>query len=180
MTHSARPCNKVVNWPDLLIIRAQAKAAGKKVVWTNGCFDLIHIGHIRNLQAASNLGDILIVGLNSDVSVNKLKGPSRPIISEKDRAEVIAALACVDYVVIFDETDPMEAIDRLRPDIHCKGADYAPPDGKPIPEAAVVKAYGGRIEFLPLVPGVSTSDLIRRMSGEAREPISSIVSDASE
>jgi D-glycero-beta-D-manno-heptose 1-phosphate adenylyltransferase len=153
---------KIVDWPTLLAVRERARAAGQVVAWTNGCFDLLHVGHIRNLQTARGLGDLLVVGVNSDSSVRQLKGPGRPIVPEAERAEVLSALACVDYVIVFDERTPEAALERLRPDVHCKGADYAPPHGKPIPEAALVAGYGGRIEFLPLVPGTSTSDLVRR------------------
>lgn len=132
------------------------------VVWTNGCFDLLHAGHVRSLRDAKALGDILVVGLNSDRSVRAIKGTLRPIVHQDDRAEVIAAMACVDYVTIFDESDPVLALSLLRPDIHCKGADYA--DGKrPVPEREVVLGYGGRIEFLPIHEGLSTSGLIERI-----------------
>jgi rfaE bifunctional protein nucleotidyltransferase chain/domain len=157
--HVQAASEKVVSWTTLLRRRTDARLAKKKVVWTNGCFDLMHIGHARSLQAARDLGDMLIVGVNSDASVKRRKGPTRPIIPEAQRAEMLASLACVDYVIIFDEDTPAEAIARLRPDIHCKGADYAPPSGKPIPEVKVVEDYGGRIEFLPLVEGISTSGL---------------------
>lgn len=155
--------SKVVDWTTLDALRLRWKQQNQTVVWTNGCFDLLHIGHVRNLQAARRLGDILVVGLNSDSSVRRIKGPPRPIMPEQERAEVLAALACVDYVVIFDEDTPEAALARLKPDIHCKGADYAPPNGKPIPEAPLVESYGGRIAFIPLVPGASTTDLVRRM-----------------
>lgn len=156
---------KVVDEPTLLALRARAKADGRTVVWTNGCFDLLHVGHVRNLQAAKRLGDLLVVGLNSDRSVRQLKGPERPVNSEADRAEVLAGLGCVDYVVLFDDLDPGRILARVQPDIHCKGADYAPPHGKPIPEAGVIAAYGGRIEFLPLVPGKSTTNLVEQLRG---------------
>ena len=160
------PEEKGVGWPALLELRAQARAAGKKVVWTNGCFDLLHVGHVRNLQAARRLGDLLVVGVNSDASVARLKGPGRPVVPAAERMEVLASLLCVDHLIVFEEDTPLEAIARLQPDVHCKGADYAPPNGKAIPEAAVVEAYGGRIEFLPMVPGASTSDLIERIQGD--------------
>ena len=139
------------------------RAAGRTVVWTNGCFDLLHVGHVRSLRAARALGDVLIVGVNSDASVKQLKGPDRPLVPAAERAEIIAALACVDHVLVFDDLTPEAVLERLQPEVHCKGADYAPPDGKPIPEAWVVASYGGRIAFLPLVPGRSTSDLARRL-----------------
>jgi rfaE bifunctional protein nucleotidyltransferase chain/domain len=160
---TAPGADKIVGWPALLELRAKARAGRKTVVWTNGCFDLLHVGHIRNLQAARSQGDLLVVGVNSDASVQRLKGLGRPIIPAAERAELLAALACVDHVIVFDEDTPLEAIRRLQPDIHCKGGDYAPPNGKPIPEAAIIEAYGGRIEYLPIVPGVSTSDLVGRI-----------------
>jgi rfaE bifunctional protein nucleotidyltransferase chain/domain len=149
----------------LLAARAALRAAGKVVVWTNGCFDLVHPGHLASLEAARALGDALVVGLNSDASVRAAKGPGRPILGHGDRAAVLAALECVDYVIVFDEPTPAVALDRLRPDVHCKGADYAPPHGKPVPERAVVEAYGGRVEFLPVTPGLSTTELVRRIRG---------------
>ncbi|MGA2556467.1 MAG: adenylyltransferase/cytidyltransferase family protein [Verrucomicrobiota bacterium] len=164
----AEAVSKVCDWPELLARRERWREAGQTVVWTNGCFDLLHKGHVRNLRASRKLGNILVVGVNSDASVRQLKGPRRPILPEEDRAEIVAALACVDAVVIFDELTPEKALGRLQPEVHCKGADYAPPHGKPMPEAKVVEAYGGRVEFLPLVPGVSTTDLveyIRRTEG---------------
>ena len=154
---------KVVSEDQLLEICERLRGEGKKIVWTNGCFDLVHCGHVRNLRGARALGDRLIVGLNSDQSVRRLKGPGRPIVAQADRAETLAALECVDYVVIFDDPDPIRILGRLRPDIHCKGAEYAPPNGKPIPEADTVAGYGGRIAFLPQVPGISTSELVRRI-----------------
>jgi rfaE bifunctional protein nucleotidyltransferase chain/domain len=154
---------KVVTWDTLLERCARARQERKTVVWTNGCFDLLHVGHVRNLQAARGLGDILVVGVNSDTSVRRLKGPGRPLVPAVQRVEILAALECVDYVVVFEELTPEAALTRLQPHVHCKGADYAPPNGKAIPEAPVVASYGGRIEFLPLVPGLSSSDLLRRV-----------------
>lgn len=154
---------KLTNWDDLLAARSRWANEGKIVVWTNGCFDLIHPGHVRSLQAAKHLGDVLIVGLNSDDSVRQLKGPSRPVLSELERAEVMSAFSCVDYVVIFPELRPDSALLRLKPDVHCKGAEYAPPHGKPIPEMPTVASYGGRIEFLPYSGGISTTEVIRRI-----------------
>jgi phosphoheptose isomerase len=155
---------KVLNWETLLARRAGWAAAKESVVWTNGCFDLVHVGHIRSLTEAKKLGDVLVVGLNSDSSVRDLKGPSRPIIPELERAELLAALSCVDAVIIFDESTPEVSLTRLKPDIHCKGADYAPPHGKPIPEAKVVEAYGGQVRFLPLIPDTSTSRIIEKIA----------------
>jgi rfaE bifunctional protein nucleotidyltransferase chain/domain len=163
MSIMPRQPEKIVTWDILLAWRREQAKAGKVVVWTNGCFDLLHAGHVRNLQAARSLGDALVVGLNGDQSVQGLKGYGRPIVSEADRAEVLAALECVSFVIIFHEATPEAALQRLQPDIHCKGADYAPPNGKPFPEGAIVAAYGGRVEFLPLIPGISTTELIGRI-----------------
>jgi D-beta-D-heptose 7-phosphate kinase/D-beta-D-heptose 1-phosphate adenosyltransferase len=160
---------KAISWEWLLDWRARARREGKTVVWTNGCFDLLHVGHVRNLQAARCCGDFLVVGINSDASVRQLKGPGRPLVPADQRAEVLAALECVDFVVIFDELTPEAALFRLQPDVHCKGADYAPPGGKPVPEAPLVASYGGRIEFLPLVPALSTTDLVRRIREQQDE-----------
>ena len=154
---------KRLDWPELIAVRASWRSKGRIAVWTNGCFDLFHAGHLRSLMAARRFGDILIVGVNSDASVRRLKGNHRPIVSEAERVELLCGLACVDHVVVFDEPTPEQALARLQPDVHCKGADYAPPHGKPIPEAALVKSYGGRVEFLPLVDGLSTSTLIERI-----------------
>ncbi len=156
---------KILPWPRLIECREEWRHAGCVVVWTNGCFDLLHIGHIQSLAAARNFGDVLVVGLHSDASVRRLKGPQRPIILAEERALILAALECVDAVVIFDEDTPEQAIMRLKPDIHVKGADYAPPSGKPIPEAALVQSYGGQIRFVPLVDAHSTSSLIEKIQG---------------
>ncbi len=151
---------------ELATLRAHWAGEGKKVVWTNGCFDLLHVGHIRSFQEAKSLGDILIVGINSDQSVRALKGDLRPVVCEEDRAETVAALEAVDYVTIFGDSDPVRAISILRPDIHCKGADYA--DGrKPVPEREIVTGYGGEIRFLPIHQGRSTSGLIERIAAAA-------------
>lgn len=147
----------------LLAARHAWRDQGKRVVWSNGCFDVLHVGHVRSLEAARSFGDILIVGLNSDRSVRQLKGSGRPILPENERAELLVSLKCVDAVLIFDETTPEVALTCLQPDIHCKGADYAPPAGKPIPEKALVESYGGRVEFLPLFEGLSTSNIVERM-----------------
>jgi len=147
---------------ELAAAREQWRAQGRCVVWTNGIFDLLHAGHVRSLRAAKALGDVLIVGINSDASARRYKGPARPVLCAEDRAELLSALEMVDAVVIFDEADPSAALGRLRPDIHCKGEEYA--DGKrPVPERATVEAYGGELRFLPLLEGRSTSDVIERI-----------------
>lgn len=153
----------MISWKELLLLRQQWKQNHKKVVWTNGCFDLVHVGHVRTLQAAKKLGEILVVGLNTDASVKQLKGPSRPILPEDERAELLMALSCVDYVILFDEPTPEVSLTRLQPDIHCKGSEYAPPHGKAIPEAELVRSFGGTIEFLPMIPNHSTSLLIEKI-----------------
>ncbi|MGL6073819.1 MAG: adenylyltransferase/cytidyltransferase family protein [Fimbriiglobus sp.] len=160
------PQAKRLDWPELLQIRQAAREAGQTVVWSNGTFDLLHPGHLSSLLTARKLGDILVVGLNSDASVRGYKGPNRPICSQDERAAMLAGLECVDYVVIFDEPTPEESLRKLQPDIHCKGAEYAPPHGRPVPEAATVLAYGGRMEYLPLVPGLSTTELLHRIASK--------------
>lgn len=164
---SWRPRAKIVDWPTLLTVRDQFRQTGRTVVWTNGCFDLLHPGHLSSLAAARQLGDLLVVGLNSDASVRRNKGPRRPILTQDERAAMLAAVECVDYVVAFDEATPETALARLKPDVHCKGAEYAPPHGRPVPERGVVEGYGGRIAYLPLVPGVSTTDLLARIQAKA-------------
>jgi rfaE bifunctional protein nucleotidyltransferase chain/domain len=148
---------------ELLFLRADYRRANRMVAWTNGCFDLLHAGHVRWLQAAATLADVLIVGVNSDESVRRLKGAGRPILPQEDRVALLAALECVDHVVVFDEDTPEAILELLKPDVHGKGSDYAPPHGKPIPEQAIVERHGGRVVFLPLVEGVSTSEIIRRI-----------------
>lgn len=154
----------VLEWPALLELRERWRREARTVVWTNGCFDLLHAGHVRGLQAARTLGDVLVVGLNSDESVRRLKGDGRPIMPVAERAEVLAALRPVDHVVVYSEDTPEAALEKLRPDVHAKGADYAPPDGKPLPERALVESYGGRVEFLPFVAGVSTTQLADKLA----------------
>jgi D-beta-D-heptose 7-phosphate kinase/D-beta-D-heptose 1-phosphate adenosyltransferase len=136
------------------------KRGGKRIVFTNGCFDILHIGHVRCLEEAKKLGDTLVVALNSDRSVRSIKGPSRPLIPEAERAEVLSALACVDYVVIFDEPDPLELISFLKPDILVKGGGWTPETtiGKEVVEKA-----GGKVVIIPQIQGVSTSGIIERI-----------------
>ena len=141
---------------------ARLRAAGKTIVFTNGVFDLLHPGHVRYLQHARALGDALIVGVNSDRSVRANKGPSRPITPEDERAEVLAALACVDAIVIFEEPTAETLVAALRPEIYVKGSDYAEAD---LPEARIVRRYGGEVRLLPAIPGISTTALIARIRG---------------
>src|SRR2546427_2669453 len=139
---------------------APRRAAGARVVFTNGCFDLLHPGHVRYLAAARALGDVLVVGLNSDASVRRLKGPGRPVLDVQERAEVLGALAAVDHLVVFDDDTPRRLIAALTPDVLVKGADWAADD---IVGRDEVLARGGRVERIDLVPGVSTSALIARI-----------------
>lgn len=141
-----------------LLKRLQAR--GRRIVFTNGCFDLLHVGHIRYLEKARKMGDALVVGLNSDRSVRRIKDRGRPIIPEKERAELLAALACVDYVTVFDEPDPKRLIQGLNPDILAKGGDW-PKDR--IIGGDLVRARGGKVVTIPLVPHASTSHIIHRV-----------------
>lgn len=150
----------------LLSTLSVLRAEGKRIVFTNGCFDLMHIGHTRYLQAAKALGDILVVGVNSDASVRSLeKAPDRPIVSEAHRAEVLAALGCVDYVVIFDEPDPLRLITSIQPDVLVKGGDWAIDR---IVGRDLVEAHGGIVKTIPLVPGFSTTGLLERIRSAAK------------
>ena len=151
------PGGLVTTLPELRDLREYYRQCGCVVVWTNGVFDLLHIGHLSTLRAAREFGDVLFVGVNDDAAVRKLKGPRRPLTPAQERAELVAALDPVDRVVVFAEDTPVECLRVLQPDVHVKGDDYRPPDGKPMPEAATVAAYGGRIEFIPRVPDRSTS-----------------------
>jgi len=137
------------------------KQKNKTIVTTNGCFDILHVGHVRYLKQTKALGDVLIIALNTDRSVRALKGPKRPLNSENDRAEVLAALECVDYVVLFDEDTPAELLDKIKPDIHAKGGDY---NIDTLPEAKIITKNGGRVVFIPLVEGKSTTSLIEKAS----------------
>ena len=165
---SPDPQTKIVTLARLLALRVEWRRQGRSVVWTNGCFDILHLGHLRNLRAAAQQGDVLVVGINSDASVRRIKGPTRPVTEQNERAELLAALACVDFVLVFDDDTPIPVLAQLQPEIHCKGAEYAPPHGKPVPEAGMVRAYGGEIRYLPQIPNRSTSEIIRRIgaSGE--------------
>ncbi len=133
---------------------------GNTVVATNGCFDILHVGHVRYLEKTKSFADKLIVLLNSDKSVKSIKGPSRPINNENDRAEILCALSCVDYVVLFDEDSPRNLLDEIKPDIYTKGADYTM---ETLPEADIMKKNGTRVEFISFVEGKSTTNIINRM-----------------
>ena len=136
------------------------KRAGKKIVFTNGCFDFLHVGHVRYLKEAKAQGDVLVVGLNSDGSVRQIKGPRRPVVPEDERAEILASLACVDFVTLFDEPDPAMLIRLLMPDVLVKGADWAE---NAIVGRDIVETAGGRVVRIPLTEGVSTSGMIEKI-----------------
>ena len=153
-------CKKIKSPNQLKKILGVLKRQGKKIVFTNGCFDIVHVGHIRYLSQARKLGDILVVGLNTDRSVRTIKGEKRPLVCENERAEVLSALKVVDYVVLFDEPDPLALIKALKPSILVKGADW--PEDKII-GADVIKQSGGRVVRIPLVPGSSSTNLIEKI-----------------
>ena len=136
---------------------------GKTVVATNGCFDILHVGHIRYLEKTKSFADYLIVLLNSDKSVRSIKGETRPINSESDRAEILSALRCVDYVVLFDEDSPRNLLDEMKPDVYTKGADYTM---ETLPEADIMKKNNIRVEFIDFVEGKSTTSLIEKINKE--------------
>ncbi len=145
----------------LKTVCTELKQNGKKVVFTNGCFDILHIGHVTYLEKAARLGDILVIGLNSDASVSALKGPSRPVNKEADRAGVLSALKFVDYVTVFDEDTPFELVSAIIPDVIVKGGDYTP---ETIVGADIVTQNGGEVAVIPLVEGKSTTNIIKKIN----------------
>jgi D-beta-D-heptose 7-phosphate kinase/D-beta-D-heptose 1-phosphate adenosyltransferase len=148
---------KIKTKEDLCRILQNLKRKGKRIVFTNGCFDLLHLGHIRYLEKAKALGDILVIGVNSDHSVRNLKGPQRPILTEEERAEILSSLGCVDYITIFDEADPLELISSIQPNILVKGGDWTK---ETTIGREVVEKLGGEVIIIPFVEGASTSNLI--------------------
>lgn len=148
---------------DLQALLAKLRQEGKTIVTTNGCFDILHVGHVRYLEETKKFGDVLIVALNSDASVRRLKGEGRPINNENDRAEVLNALKSVDYVVLFDEDSPMQLLAEIKPDVHTKGADYTV---ETLPEAKVILENGGRLEFIKFVEGKSTTSTIAKINAQ--------------
>jgi rfaE bifunctional protein nucleotidyltransferase chain/domain len=156
---------RLVDAGTLAQVRDAMEAAGQRLVFTNGCFDLLHAGHVRYLQQARGLGEALAVGLNSDRSVRELKGEGRPVNAEEDRAEVLAALGCVDYVVIFDGKRATDVLSTVRPHLYAKGGDYTADSLDPEERAALDKA-GTEIRILPLVPGRSTTSTLGRIRGD--------------
>jgi rfaE bifunctional protein nucleotidyltransferase chain/domain len=158
---------RVLERAELLEALAAERRAGRRIVFTNGCFDLLHAGHVRTLAAARALGDVLVVAVNADESVRRLrKGPERPIFPQQERAEVVAALAAVDYVTIFPEDTPLELVRAIVPDVLAKGGDWAP---ESIVGAEIVRAAGGRVVSLPYHPGLSTTEVLRRIRAAGRE-----------
>ena len=150
----------VLNERDLEDAIARERAAGRTIAFANGCFDMLHVGHIRYLQAAANEADVLVVGINGDESVCELKGAGRPLMNEAERAEIIAAIRGVSYVTIFSERSPGRLIGDLKPDVHCKGTDYTPDS---VPEADIVRSYGGRIAIVGDPKDHSTTELLEKL-----------------
>ena len=153
---------EVLSRPDLLARVAAARRDGRSIAFANGCFDLLHVGHTRYLNATAQEADVLIVAINDDQSVQVLKGKGRPILNEADRAELVAALACVDFVTVFPEPTVGPLLEAIRPDVHCKGTDYTLDS---VPERDVVRAYGGRIAIVGDPKDHSTRDLLARIAG---------------
>ena len=154
---------QILNRKDIISTTEKLKKENKKIVFTNGCFDILHIGHVRYLKKSASFGDILIVGLNSDNSVKRLKGETRPINNEQDRAELLSELNFVDFVVIFEEDTPEELLDEIKPDIYTKGADYTL---ETLPEAKTVLKNNGKVEFINLVEGKSTTNVIKKIENK--------------
>jgi rfaE bifunctional protein nucleotidyltransferase chain/domain len=153
--------NKVVSREQLAECVREERAAGRTIAFANGCFDILHVGHIRYLESAAREGDVLVVALNDDASVRQLKGEGRPILPASDRAEIVAALRCVDYVVIFSESTVGPLLTALRPDVHCKGTDYTI---ESVPERDIVRGYGGRTAIVGDPKDHSTRGLLARIS----------------
>ncbi len=151
----------VLGRENLVDLISNLHGEGKTVVTTNGCFDILHVGHVRYLQKTKSFADVLIVLLNSDISVKKIKGPTRPINNEADRAEILCALTCVDYVVLFDEDSPRDLLDEMKPDVYTKGADYTM---ETLPEADIMRKNGTRVEFISFVEGKSTTNIINKIN----------------
>ena len=162
------PSQKLKSPGELSLISDGMRAAGRKLVFTNGCFDLLHVGHVRYLQQARQLGDALLVAVNGDASVCGLKGPGRPLNHEDDRAEVLAALGCVDYVTIFSEERVTRLLREIRPQVYAKGGDYTV-DSLNKEEAAALREIAAEIKILPMVPGKSTTKLIEKMESGSQK-----------
>jgi D-beta-D-heptose 7-phosphate kinase/D-beta-D-heptose 1-phosphate adenosyltransferase len=152
--------DKIKTLNELKEIVSDLKTQGKKIVFTNGCFDLLHIGHVKYLQQAKTYGDILIVAINSDESIKAIKGNTRPLMPQEDRAQILAALTCIDYIIIFDETDPVRLISELIPDVLIKGGDYQLNE---IKGREIVISSGGKVLTIPEIEGKSTTKLIQNI-----------------
>jgi D-beta-D-heptose 7-phosphate kinase/D-beta-D-heptose 1-phosphate adenosyltransferase len=163
---TASPEAKVLSRAELAARAASWRIAGKRIVFTNGCYDLLHAGHLSLLHGAAKLGDILVLAINSDASVRRLKGPERPLVPQAERAALLAALACVDAVTVFDEDTPLATIEAVRPHILVKGADY---QAEQVVGREVVEANGGRVALVPLLPQKSTTALVERIKGLAKD-----------
>lgn len=160
------PPSPVLSAEELASVIRREREQGRRIVFTNGCFDVLHLGHTSYLRQASELGDRLVVGVNSDASVRRLKGPERPVNGEEDRAAVLAALECVDYVTVFDDDTPIGLLEELRPDVYVKGGDYSP---EMLEETAVVRAFGGEVQIVGYVPAHSTTELVERIRAVGNE-----------
>ena len=147
---------------DVASATLQAQARGARVVFTNGCFDLIHAGHVRCLEQARGLGDLLVVAVNGDASIGRLKGPTRPYVSEDERLFIVASLRCVDHALLFDDDTPLRLIERIRPNVLVKGGDY---EGTRVVGQDVVEGYGGKVTFIGLLEGRSTTNLVATILG---------------
>lgn len=162
--------DQIISREQLPLLRDKWRAAGKRVVFTNGVFDILHVGHAQYLDEARASGDILVLGLNSDESTRQLKGPKRPLVPQADRAKLLLSLRSVDYVTIFDETTAITTLNLLQPEIYVKGGDYTlstqaaiPTNPKPLPEEPTVRSYGGQVKLIPYLAGHSTSELIEKI-----------------
>ena len=151
---------KILTWKELKREADRLRGEGKKIAFTNGCFDILHVGHVRYLQEARRTVDILILGLNSDASVRAIKGDRRPLVPQQERAEVVAALAAVDYVTVFDETTPLKLIEHLRPDCIVKGGDW---QEETVVGRDVVRSWGGKVIIVPLTEGASTTGIVEKI-----------------
>jgi rfaE bifunctional protein nucleotidyltransferase chain/domain len=151
----------VIPRKDLAALGERLRREGRRIAFANGCFDLLHVGHVRYLQGAREQGDVLVVGINSDRSVTALKGPGRPVFSAEARCELVAALECVDYVLVFDQLNAESVLRELRPDVHCKGTDYSE---ETVPEREVMKALGGVVRIVGDTKNHSTRELLARMA----------------
>lgn len=161
-----RADGKILPRDDLVPLLDPLRAAGKKIVFTNGCFDLLHAGHVKYLQQARNLGDLLVLGLNSDASIRRLKGPKRPLLEESERAQILAALDCIDYLAIFEEDTPLELLQVVQPDVLVKGGDYSADE---VVGKELVESYGGRVELIRFVDGKSTTNIIDKVLSRYRD-----------